>query len=484
MPNLILLFALPFALSLAAFCFPFPRFSQSKWLVIALSLFPLAALLYGRGEWVGSNVDYVWMPALSIHFHLGIDTLTLIFLGLTSLVIPLSLFAVNVSRLPHPRVFYGLVFLLQGLLFGFFMSRDLAVFTFFWEAVLIPLYLIITIWGGVNRHTAALKFLIYMIAGSCLMVAAVLFLYASNGAGTFDMDSLAKTAASSPHALFVFAVFLLAFAVKTPLFPFHAWLPDAYCQAPTSGTILLSAILSKAGIYGFLRVGLGFFPSLMMEWSPWLTGLAIAGVLYGGLAAWRQSDFKRLIAYSSFSHVNFILVGVFVWNEVSHNGAILQVINHGITIAALFLAAGWLEERLGTTTMGTYTGVAKSMPMLCWVTFLFVLSSVALPATNNFVGELLILFGLFQVNPWAAAVLGLTIILTVIYMLRWMQKVYFETPSPVQASWRDLHLSEWLVAAPLIALILWIGIYPTPILKYTGAAAKKIDSVVLTKETQ
>jgi NADH-quinone oxidoreductase subunit M len=375
-----------------------------------------------------------------------------------------------------------MVLLLQGLLIGFFTARDLAVFTFFWEAMLIPLYFIISLWGGPLRRLAALKFLIYMIAGSALMIAAVLFLYfdaVSTGQGTFNMDALAKIAANVPHAAWLAAIFALAFAVKTPLFPFHAWLPDAYCQAPTPGTILLAGLLSKAGIYGFLRIGLELFPKFLVEWSPLLLGLAIAGVFYGGLAAWRQNDFKRLIAYSSLSHVNFILAGIFVLNQTAESGAILQAFNHGITIAGLFLVGGWLEERLGTTKMDTSGGMAQFLPYLCWLTLVFVLASVALPATNNFVGELLILFGLFMKNPWISSFLALTVILSVIYMLRFMQKVYFAAPSLYQEKWNDIKGKEFAIALPLVALIFWIGIYPTPFLKLTEPTEKNSALAVL-----
>jgi NADH-quinone oxidoreductase subunit M len=298
-----------------------------------------------------------------------------------------------------------------------------------------------------------------MIAGSTLMVAAVLSLYLVSG--SFNLDVLANAA---PYAAWACAIFLLAFAVKTPLFPLHAWLPDAYCEAPAVGTILLSALLSKAGIYGFLRIGLELFPTLMREWSPLLLSLAIAGVFYGGLAAWMQNDFKRLIAYSSFSHVNFILAGLFVWNAPAQSGAVLQALNHGVTITALFLAAWWLEERIGTTAINKVKGYAKFMPHLCWLTLVFVLSNVALPGMNNFIGELMILLGLFRDNPWLAAILSLTVVLSVIYMLRWMQNVYFEAPSFFQERWVDISGKQFAMALPLVVLIFWVGVYPAPLL--------------------
>jgi NADH-quinone oxidoreductase subunit M len=471
MSNLLWLFIAPFIASLMILIIPGMTAKKIKGLAVTLSLIPLAMLIYEHGNWIGSKIDYNWLPLLSINFHLTVDALSLVFLYLTAVIVPISLLAMQSSRVTSPKVFYALILFLQGLLIGFFTARDLALFTIFWEAMLLPLYFIITIWGGAQRQAAAFTFLIYMIAGSALMVAAVLALYIDNGANTFDIDVLSKTAAAAPHAAWLLAIFLLAFAVKTPLFPFHAWLPEAYCQAPTTGTILLSALLSKAGIYGILRIGIGFFPDLLKEWSPMLLGLAITGVFYGGLAAWMQNDFKRLIAYSSFSHVNFILVGLFAWHQPAETGAILQALNHGITITALFLVAGWLEERLGSTAMTTAGGLAKYLPSLCWLTLFFVLSSVALPGTNSFIGELLIFFGLFGVYPWLTAFLGLTVVLSVIYMLRFMQKIYFEEPTTFQKSWIDIKGREIAIALPLIALILWIGIYPAPVLKQIQTTA-------------
>lgn len=466
MEKLIPLFFIPFIASFLLFACSFMSARNLKIFAFLLSLIPLALL--ASTHMIDSQVRQAWLPALSIEFYLKIDSLSLIFLWLTALVTPISILAVQTSFLSLPHVLFGLILLLEGLLFGFFTARDLAIFVLFFEAMLLPLYFIINLWGGPHRQTASLEFLIYMIAGSTLMIAAVLFLYFANSSqrpGTFNMDELAKISSSVPYAVWIGAIFALAFAVKTPLFPFHAWLPEAYYQAPVAGTILLSALLSKAGIYGFLRIGLELFPDLLKVWGPILLGLAIAGVFYGGLAAWMQNDFKRLIAYSSLSHVNFILAGVFIWNETAHTGAILQSLNHGLTITALFLVAGWLESRIKTTKIDQVSGLAHFMPKLCWLTLFFVLSSVALPGTNNFIGELFILFGLFGQNPWLTAFLGLTVILSVMYMLRWMQKVYFESPHPFQPAWTDISQKELAISLPLAALILWIGIYPSPLLE-------------------
>jgi len=475
-PTLLFLFLAPLISSALLFMLPATG-RHLKILAFFLSLIPLGVLIVHHDQIVGAQINYPWLPQLGINFHLVVDNLSLVFLYLTAILVPISMLATPSEHVTYPNVFFGLILLLETLLIGFFTARDLALFTIFWESMLLPLYFIITLWGGPQRRMAALKFLIYMLAGSALMVAAVLALYA--GAGTFDLGELAKVASSSKYAPYLAAIFLLAFAVKTPLFPFHAWLPDAYTQASTTGTILLAGLLSKAGIYGILRVGYELFPDFIVAWSPWLLGFAIAGVFYGGLAAWMENDYKRLIAYSSFSHVNFILVGLFIWNQQAHAGAILQAFNHGITITALFLAAGWLEQKLGSTSIKRVSGLAKYMPILCWLTLLFVLSNVALPGTNNFIGELLIFFGLFAQHPWLTAFLGLSVILSVIYMLRWMQKVYFEEPNANESQWTDIGFKELLISLPLVLLILWVGIYPSPILQRIEPAAEKIATANL-----
>jgi NADH-quinone oxidoreductase subunit M len=459
-----LLWLLPLLAALLLFLVPGIPHAALKRCAIVLSLLPLALLAINHRHFMGSDLNVLWLPGLDVRFHLRVDALSLVFLYLTAVIIPISLLPVDSRALTSPNLFYACVLLLQALLIVFFTAADLVVFTLFWEAMLLPLFLMISRWGGPHRQTAAMQFLIYMIAGSALMVLAVLTLYLV--AGTFEIDALASHVTEQPLAVWIGAIFLLAFAVKTPLFPFHGWLPSAYTQASVTGTILLAALLSKAGVYGILRLGVGLFPTLLQQWSPCLIGLAITGVLYGGLAAWSQRDYKRLIAYSSFSHVNFILVGLFVWDQAAHIGAILQTINHAVTITALFIVAHWLEQRVSTTAMGPVSGAATWLPHLCWLTLFFVLASVALPGTSNFVGELLIFFGLFGYSPWLTACLGLTMILSVIYMLRWMRKTYFSEPVHQGSPHVDISLREWLVAAPLIVLILAIGLYPKPLLKH------------------
>ena len=448
----------------ASLMFLLYAFKNLKGIAFLFSLSTLCILLAVGNEILNDEINYPWIKQLSINFHLKVDHLSLLFLYVLSIIFPIAILAVNNSSV----IYFGLILALQALLIIFFTAKDLAVFTVFWEATLLPLYFMITLFGSSERKRAALQFIIYMIAGSCLLVAAVLALYFANlsisGTSSFNLDTLQKISDTMPYAAFVLSVFLLAFAVKTPVFPFHAWLPQAYTEASTSGTIILSAVLSKTGIYGIIRIGMGLFPTALKLWSPYLLPLAIFSVLYGGYAAWRQKNYKKLLAYSSFSHVNLILAGLFVTAQVAHTGAYLQVINHAITITGLFLVAGYLEDRINSRSLKHYRGLAKELPLLCWITLVFVLSSVAIPGTNNFIGELLIFLGVFDFNPLLAAVLGLSIILSVIYMLRYMQINFFGTDETSDKQYHDIGIKEILILVPLIVLIFVIGLYPQNLL--------------------
>lgn len=435
----------------------------SKWLACLLSLSTLLILLFFGNSIFGEEILYPWFEALSIHLHLKIDPLSLVFVYLVAFIFPIV-----IASLEKPStLLLSLILFLQGLLLIFFSAKDLALFTIFWEATLIPLYFIITLFGKEGSQRAALKFMVYMIAGSALMVAATLSLYFSAlhnlGMSTFNLDNLQNIASSLPHASLLLSVFLLAFAVKMPLFPFHGWLPETYVKASTAGTILLSAILSKTAVYGILRIGYGLFDPILVQWTVYLLPVAIFGVIYGGFAAWMQNDYKRLIAYSSFSHVNFIAAGLFVINETARSGALLQVINHGIIITGLFLVASFLEKRIHTTLLDQHRGLLADLPRLCWLTLIFVLASVAIPGTNSFVGEFLIFLGMFHYSPLLTFVLGLSIILSVIYMLRYMELNFFGEAK--KGIFADIGTKEFLIALPLIILIFFIGIYPQPFLE-------------------
>ena len=443
-----------------------------KEIAFLFSLSTLFILVYSGTSIFYQDINIPWFKALSIDFHLKVDHLSLLFLYLTAIIFPIVILSVK-SREDSSSL-YGLILALQTFLVIFFTARDLVVFTLFWEATLLPIYFILTMFGGEGRKMAALKFIVYMIAGSFLLIVAVLSLYFSAasqlGTGSFNLDVLKNIADALPQATLLFTIFLLAFAVKTPLFPFHAWLPNAYTEATTAGTIILSAVLSKMGIYGMFRIGSEFFPSHIQAVAVYALPLAIFSVLYGAIAAWMQKDYKRLIAYSSFSHVNFIVAGFFVPSLIGHTGALLQVLNHGVIITGLFLVASFLEDRIQTKALYAHRGLAKYLPRLCWLTLVFILASVSLPGTNNFIGELLIFIGIFAVHPWYTPVLGLSIILSVVYSLRYMELNFFGKDVKEPPSFSDIGAKEMLIVAPLVIIIFLIGIYPQIILPYLGVA--------------
>jgi NADH-quinone oxidoreductase subunit M len=454
MSSLYLLLLVPLACAILSMSLvKLNRFSAAL-----MSTIPLGILLMGEAE----RVDLSWIPSLNVHFSLLVDGVSRLFLYLTAIIIPIVF--LTSSKEEKSQRFFGTVFLLQSLLFGFFLSNDLVLFTLFWEAMLLPLFYLLLVFGGADRQRAAIRFLLYMLAGSCLLVAGVISLYLNAEPHTFALEGLRAQAGT--YAPWIFFVFLLAFAVKTPLFPFHAWLPDAYTQASTSGTIILSALLSKAGIYGIYRIGVGLFPQMMLEYSAPLTIVAIVGVLYGGFCALAQDDYKRLVAYSSFSHVNFILAGLFAWNAVAHQGALLQVFNHGITITALFLIVHLVHERIHSGHLSAGGGIASLLPKLSWTALLFVLASIALPGTGNFVGEVLILFGLFGQSGILAALLGLSLILGAAYMLRFQHRLFFGSVNPHMPKSEDLNWAEWLPLMILVFFVLLAGLHPAPLFQW------------------
>ncbi len=476
-PLLLLFFA---PLIAAFFLFAMVKVS-SKWtkaFAAICSMVPLFILIL-TPKLLGRSYDVLWFKPLSIHFNLSIDSLTLIFLYLTALITPIAIITGPIKNLSHPNIFYGFILFLQALLIGFFSTKDLALFTIFWEAMLIPLYFIINIWGGKNRQFAAMQFLLYMIAGSALLVFAVIALYFA--ASSFNFDELAKLSSTMPYAGWYFFIFLVAFAVKTPLFPFHGWLIDTYCEAPKTATILLAALLSKAGIYGVIRILMGIFPLYMQMASPYVVCLAVIGVLYGALAALAEIDMKRLIAYSSFSHVNFIFAALFVWNGYALAGGLFQVVTHSIVIAALFIIVGYLIDWLKTSDMQLTGGLARKIPAVCWLTLFFIMANVSLPGTANFVGELLVLFGVFQMSWWVAAILGLSVIVSATYALRFQRKVFFgqEGVATVSSGIIDVRLTYFAVIAPLVIATLWLGIYPRPLLELIEPVVKQIHLIDL-----
>ncbi|MDQ6676096.1 MAG: NADH-quinone oxidoreductase subunit M [Acidobacteriota bacterium] len=404
--------------------------------------------------------DFVWIPNPEIHYHVGIDGISLWLVVLSTFLTPIAILLSWHSVQKNVKSFFALLLLLEFGLVGVFSALDLLVYYGFWELTLVPMYLFIGSWGGERRIYAALKFFIYTFAGSILMLAAIIFL--ANRAGTtnystvLDMIANGKLALSSTEELTLFLAFFLAFAIKLALFPLHTWLPDSYNAAPAAAAIMLAAVMAKMGTYSILRFCLPFFPSASRRCAPWIVILAIITIIYGALVALVQPNIKRLVAYSSMSHIGFVVLGIFSFTQLGLDGAVYQMLSHGVTTGALFLLIGFLEQRRGTTQIADYGGLAAVAPWFSTAFLIATLASIGLPILNNFVGEFLVLQGTAQAYfPWAAwAALG--IILSACYMLWMYQRVFYGEARELIP---DLNLREWACILPLVAMMFWMGIY-------------------------
>jgi len=416
-----------------------------------------------------------WLPSYGISYFLGIDGISLLLIMLTALLMPISVLASFNYIKEGQRGYYVCLLLLESAMIGVFAALDLFVFYLFWEGMLIPMYFLIGVWGGPRRIYAAVKFFIYTMAGSVLMLAGILWVAAANhaatGAWTFSIPALYGGSLTPEAQFWLFAAFALAFAVKVPLFPFHTWLPDAHVEAPTAGSVLLAGVLLKMGIYGYIRLAVPLFPRGAAAFAPWLALLGVIGVVYGSLVAWSQRDMKKMVAYSSVAHLGVIMLGIMSFEPAAVAGAVLQMVNHGLSTGALFLLVGVLYERRHTRLIDDYGGLAKVMPGFAAVFMIVMLSSIGLPGLNGFVGEALILFGSFRVYPWLASAAVSGVILSAVYMLGMYQAVIFgplrHTENKILP---DLNAREWLYLVPLLVFIVLIGVWPGPFLKRAETA--------------
>jgi NADH-quinone oxidoreductase subunit M len=420
-----------------------------------------------------------WTPGLGITYHLGVDGISMLLIVLTTLLTAVSILASFSAITSRVKAYMVTFLLLETGMIGVFASLDLFLFYIFWEVMLIPMYLLIGVWGGPRRIYAAVKFILYTVAGSLLMLVAILYLYfahkTATGTVTFDLLQLYDTPLSPGAQLWLFGAFALAFAIKVPMFPFHTWLPDAHVEAPTAGSVILAGVLLKMGVYGFLRFAMPLFPDAAMAYTPWIVGLALIGVIYGALVAMVQHDVKKLVAYSSVSHLGFVMLGLFVWNAQGLAGGILQSINHGLSTGALFLAVGILYERRHTREISDFGGLAETMPWFAALFMIVCLSSIGLPGLNGFVGEFLILLGAFRVWPIVSAIAALGVILAAIYILWMYQRVMFgPITNEKNRGLPDLSKREFWTLAPVIVLIIWIGVYPNTFLRKLDASVAEI----------
>ncbi len=415
------------------------------------------------------TADQAWIAAWGIHFAVGVDGISLFLVLLTTFLMPLSILGSWSYITTREGGFYALLLVLTTGMIGVFVALDLFLFYVMWVVMLIPMYFIIGVWGGDNRLYAAIKFFIYTFFGSLLMLVAILVLYlhAGRATGIYSFSYahlLSQVASLGPTAWWLFAAFFLAFAIKVPLFPLHTWLPDAHVEAPTAGSVILAGILLKMGTYGFLRFALPFFPAVALNQTVQLVIvlLSLIGIIYGGLVAMGQPDFKKLIAYSSVAHLGFVMLGIWALTLQSVQGALLIMINHGISTGALFFLVGMIYERRHSRLIEAYGGIARVVAILTIVS----LSSIALPGTNGFVGEFLVLLGSFRTYPLATALATTGVIVAAAYLLTALQRViYNPLKNPENERLTDLTPRELAVLIPLLVGILWLGIYPKPFLQ-------------------
>jgi NADH-quinone oxidoreductase subunit M len=422
---------------------------------------------------------YDWIPALGISYEVGVDGISLLLIVLTTFLTPLTLLASWDSIHARTREFMICMLFLESGMVGVFAAIDLFLFYVFWEATLIPMYFLIGVWGGPQRIYAAVKFILYTMAGSLLMLVAILALYflhrQATGDATFNLFQLLQLELPLSMQRWLFLAFFLAFAIKVPLFPFHTWLPDAHVEAPTAGSVILAGVLLKMGTYGFVRFCLPLFPEASVVATPIIALLAVVGIIYGALMALVQTDIKKLVAYSSVSHLGFVMLGIFAFNSQGLDGAVLQMLNHGLSTGALFLLVGMLYDRRHTREIGDFGGVTKVMPMFAAFFLVVSLSSIGLPGLNGFVGEFLVLLGAFQTIPIFAIIGALGVILAAVYMLWMYQRVMFgEVTHAVNKQLTDLTLREVVVLVPVVLVIVWIGLYPQPFLRRMEASTRAI----------
>jgi NADH-quinone oxidoreductase subunit M len=400
-----------------------------------------------------------WMPGYGISYHVGIDGISLWLILLTTFLTPLALLGSWVSIHDRVREFVLFMLLLEAGMLGVFVALDLFLFYVFWEAMLIPMYFLIGIWGHDRRVYAALKFFLYTMAGSVLMLVAFLVLYRQSGAGSFDLAALLSSPVDPALQMWLFGAFALAFAIKVPMFPLHTWLPDAHVEAPTAGSVILAGVMLKMGGYGFLRLAIPLFPHAAARFAPLIAALAVIGIVYGALVSLVQPDMKKLVAYSSVSHLGFVMLGIAAFTKLSLVGAVYQMLNHGISTGALFFMVGMLYERRHTRTISEFGGIKNVMPWFAAVMLLVSLSSIAVPGFNGFIGEFLILIGSWPFSPKLTAFASLGVILAAAYLLWMVQRVlYGEVTNPKNAALSDLSVREWLVLAPLVFLSLFMGV--------------------------
>jgi NADH-quinone oxidoreductase subunit M len=463
---------LPLFAAVAVSLMPARSHGAIKWfsLLSTVVVFALSLKLVGAFQAnpdMQMVVNAPWLPSLGISYHIGIDGISLFLVMLVTFITPVTALGCFSTIEERVKEFFVCLLVLETAMIGAFVALDLFLFYVFWEAMLIPMYFMIGMWGGERRVYATVKFFIYTMLGSLLMLIAILYVVHQHkmqtGVLTFDFPLLLATSLSSHQQWLLFLAFALAFAIKVPMFPFHTWLPDAHVEAPTPGSVILAGVLLKMGTYGFIRFAMPMFPEAALRALPLIVALSLIGIIYGACVAMVQQDVKKLVAYSSVSHLGFVMLGLFALNTAAVEGAILGMINHGISTGGLFLLVGVIYERRHTRMISEYGGLTRVMPIYATVFMIVTLSSIGLPPLNGFVHEFLILVGAFQANVWWGVLAATGVVLGAIYMLWMLQRVFFgDVTNEKNLALKDLNTREVLVFLPLIVMIVWLGVYSRP----------------------
>ena len=462
-----------------------PRALRNIALIVSLLTLLLSLPLYSTFDVSNPGMQFEqfvpWIPSLGIQYHVGIDGISLFLVLLTTVLTPIAILSSWNSIEKRVREYYLFMLMLETGMIGVFVALDFFLFYVFWEVMLVPMYFLIGVWGGQRRIYAAVKFFLYTMVGSVLMLVAIIALYFLNGATTFDFPSILANLQSGNLLLnpsqqyWLFLAFFFAFAIKVPLFPLHTWLPDAHVEAPTAGSVILAGVLLKMGTYGIVRFCLPMFPEATRELTPLISLLAVVGIVYGALVAMVQTDIKKLVAYSSVSHLGFVVLGIFALNEQGLQGAMYQMLNHGISTGALFLLVGMIYDRRHTRLIDEFGGLADPLPVFSTIFMIVTFSSIGLPMLNGFVGEFLILLGAFNANVTFAVVATSGVILSAVYMLWMYQRVIFgEVTNPKNKKLVDLDFREKLILLPLVALIFWMGIYSDSFLRKMDTSVNQV----------